>query len=42
VRRSRLPLQGWLGGTLVLALIATALAAPWIAPLPPNEMDLRS
>jgi len=42
VRRSRLPLQGWLGGTLVLALIATALAAPWIAPLPPNEMDLLS
>jgi len=35
-----LPLQGWLGAVLVAALAVVALAAPWIAPLPPNEMDL--
>jgi len=38
--RAPMPVQGWLGLTLVVLLVAVALAAPWIAPLPPNEMDL--
>ena len=41
--RLRLPVQGWVGGALLaLLLVATAAAAPWIAPAPPNDMDLLS
>lgn len=36
----RLPLQGWLGVVLVTTLIVVAALAPWIAPAPPNDMDL--
>lgn len=40
--RAPMPLQGLLGMVLVVALVIVALAAPWIAPMPPNEMDLLS
>ncbi len=40
--RVRLPVQGWLGGALILLLVVMAAAAPWIAPAPPNDMDLLS
>ncbi len=35
-------MQFWLGAALVLALVVAALAAPLLAPAPPNDMDLLS
>ncbi len=42
MRRLRLPLQGWLGALLVAVLVLVAAAAPMLAPVPPNDMDLLS
>ena len=36
----RLPFQAWLGIVLIVVLATVAAAAPWLAPEPPNEMDL--
>jgi peptide/nickel transport system permease protein len=41
-RVGRLPLQFWLGAALILVLVVVAAAAPWVAPAPPNDMDLLS
>jgi len=39
-RGPKLPLEGWIGAILVATLVLVALLAPWIAPAPPNDMDL--
>ena len=41
IRRRRLPASLVLGGALVLALIATAALAQWIAPYPYDQMHIR-
>ena len=39
-RGAKLPLDGWIGASLVAILVLVALLAPWVSPAAPNDMDL--